>query len=731
MSNWKSGKLINHFFLLWNRIKFKLLLFGISMSIVPILVFGVYNIQMSKISLEENIKERQIYVAKRAASEINNLLNSIQGRMEMLIDTNDTANLNEYEIKEWQQSLYSLLKQNSEIENAYVFDENGDIFTYASIWEVNFPSKIEDNQYQRIKEQHIKDEDFFVGEVYFKEDGSPYVNIGVPFYSLDHSNFYGGMMIEVSLRSTFKKASSILTGKDGYIYIIDDKNRLIAHTDFSQVLLQKDVTGSTESNIPTQYTSYTGKQVVGMYEPISMTDWAVVIEQPVSKAYLTINSLVTRLIITMLIVISLVSLTSIIFGIKFTKPVELMGKAVQKVTIGKLNTKINYKSNDEFGKLAEAFNHMTNELMVKSEHLEQEKERLDTIINGSGAGFALIDDSFNIVWMNERLQEWLAPIQANNSCFDLLARLKQPCKDCPITNTENKQCPNEVINTVDKHGRTKIFLHRLFPLERVREGEPKYLVVVEDITEQKQMEEMVVQADKLSALGILASGFAHEVNNPLASISVYAEDLKERLKEEPPEELVNSGEIEHYLDIIRNNVERCKVITGSLLNFSRKSTFNSRELNLAKLIDDSILLMQHNFKKKQIKLIKKTDNDLPDIFGDDIQIQQVFVNLLQNSIDAMKESGTLKVTTVQKDETIEVHFKDNGCGMTKEQISKIFDPFYTTKPVGKGTGLGLYISYNIMKKLNGDIVINSEENVGTEVTVIFPRVKARLIQMEF
>jgi len=97
----------------------------------------------------------------------------------------------------------------------------------------------------------------------------------------------------------------------------------------------------------------------------------------------------------------------------------------------------------------------------------------------------------------------------------------------------------------------------------------------------------------------------------------------------------------------------------------------------------------------------------------------------------MKESGTLKVTTVQKDETIEVHFKDNGCGMTKEQISKIFDPFYTTKPVGKGTGLGLYISYNIMKKLNGDIVINSEENVGTEVTVIFPRVKARLIQMEF
>lgn len=714
----------------WNRIKFKLLVFGVIMSIVPISIFGWYNIQISKSGLQASIQERQLYVVQRAASEVNNLLSSITDKMELLVDTNDISNFKEDVRIKWEHSLYGFLKQNNEIENAYVFDRFGNVISSASRWDVIPPSQITSVQYKRIKLQLEKNLQSVVGEVHYKEDGSPYVNMGIPFYSSDHKSFSGGMIVEVSLRSTFKKVSSILTGKNGYIFITDDQSNLIAHTDFSQVLLEKDVVTSPElekminnenyMNKSTQYKSYTGKDVIGVYAPIAFTNWGVVIEQPVDQAYIPINILVERLFMTMLIVIFLVVLVNVTFGVWFTKPIELMERAVRKVSSGILDAKIDYDSRDEFGKLSEAFNHMTKEIQIQSEQLKQEKEQLDTIINGSGAGFALINSDYQVEWMNPRLSEWMANGHNGMFCYSLLGRLQEPCKDCPITLRNSEQCQNEVINTIDDSGEIRIYRHRMYPLEHTLKGEPEYLIVVEDITEQRQLEEMVIQADKLSALGILASGFAHEVNNPLASISVYAEDLKERIKEEQVTDLIESGEIDRYLNIIRGNVDRCKMITNNLLNFSRKTSDTSKNVDLAKLIDDSLILLHHVFKKKQIKLVKKIDSNIPNIIGDDLQIQQVLVNLMQNSVDAMKEKGTLEIFTVQKENKIEIHIQDDGCGMTKEQILKAFDPFYTTKPVGKGTGLGLYISYNIIKKLNGDIKINSQENIGTDVIVILP-----------
>lgn len=725
----KNVKLINKIFSLWNRIKFKLLLFGILMSIVPIMIYGWYNIQITKLTLEENIQERQLYIAERAVFEVNELLTSILSRMELLIGANDRFDDRPEAKEKWEQSLYSFLKQNSEIENAYVFDKNGIVIAYASRWEVKGLIELTDLQYKKIENQIKLGHQSIVGEVQYNESGSPYVNMVVPFYSTSQQMF-GGMIVEVNLRSTFKKVASILSGKEGYIYIIDGTSKLIAHTDFSQVLMEKDVIKSAELkqmiinqtvfNKPSRYTSYTGKEVIGIYQPITLTNWGVIIEQPVDQAYYSMNLLVKRLIMTMLIVMILVVLTSVIFGIRFTRPIELMEKAVQRVRKGRLDTKIDYETNDEFGSLAAAFNHMTKELKMKSEHLEQEKERLATIINGSGAGFALVYDNFKIAWLNQRLKDWLKAEQTGMSCYNLLGRFDQPCKDCPITLKNIEHCQNEIVNIIDENNKKRIFRHRMYPLEHTQIGEPQYLIVVEDITNQKQLEEMVIQADKLSALGILASGFAHEVNNPLASISVYAEDLKERLEEESPDELMANGEIDHYLDTIRNNVERCKRITNSLLNYSRKSNFVNKELNIAKAIDDSLVLLEHVLKKKQIVLIKKLNYDMPKIVGDDLQFQQVFINLIKNALDAIEDRGTLEIETELEQERINVYIRDNGNGMTEEQIHRVFDPFYTTKPVGKGTGLGIYIAYNIMKKYNGDIIITSQKNVGTKVKVIFP-----------
>lgn len=717
----------------WKRIKFKLLLFGMIMSIVPTSIFGWYNIQTAKMALEKGILERQLSVVQRSASEINHLLNSIKERMALVIDSNSTSDFSEETLMEWEKSLYGFLKQNVEIENAYVFDQSGNVIAEAQRLEIKSLQQIPPEQLEIIKSQEGTETDCFAGKVHFKGDGQPYVNICVPFYSSNQDIFYGGMLVEVNLRSTFKKISSIYTGKNGYIYIIDDQSRLIAHTDFSHVLSGKEVVQSTElkymlepKNLvvtPTRYQSYTGVEVIGAAAPISSTGWAVVAEQPVDQAYLSVNLLIQRLMMTTLAVVTFVVLVSIVFGVWFTRPIELMERAVRKVTQGKLEAKIDYPVQDEFGKLAEAFNHMTTELKEKSDHIEQEKERLDTIINGSGAGFALIDRNYKVEWMNHRLKEWVAKDHENLFCYHLFGDSGKPCEDCPIFLKDGKQCNHEMISTLSINDRTRIYRHRVYPLERTRDGLPQYLIMVEDITEQRQLEEMAIQADKLSALGILASGFAHEVNNPLASISAYAEDLKERMKEESIQELISSGEVDHYMDIIHHNVERCKTITGNLLHFSRKASSSLQEIQLNQLIDNTIILLQHELKKKQIQLNKRYEPFLPPVIGNAIQVQQVLVNMMQNAIDAMEQQGELELYTIQKESQIEIHIKDNGSGMTKEEIQKAFDPFYTTKPAGKGTGLGLYISYNIIKKLNGDIIIQSIKGAGTDVAIVIPAVK--------
>lgn len=705
----------NHHLPWWNRLKYRLLFFGIIMSLLTIAITGWINIHAMKISLEEKVKGQQLSVVQRAAEEVDRLLFSIEDRVELIIDANKAVNLKENHEK-WEQALYGLLKHNSEIENAYVYDEKKQIILSAMRFETKPTKTTLDYQMNS-----------GLSNVYFNEEGMPYISMVVPFDP--HKPLMGGLLIEISLKSTLKKLTAMYFGKNGYIYIIDEKERLISHTEFSQVILDQKVITSPELkemllnrkslSIPSEFKSYTGKSVIGSVAPIASTNWSVIIEQPVDQAYASIYLLTKQLFFVMIGVASVIIFLSIIFGIWFTRPIELLERAVAKVSKGDFETKIVYKAKHELGNLSESFNEMTAELRNKSESLEQEKERLDTIVNGSGAGFALIHEDHTVEWMNTRLKDWLADGQEGHYCYTLLGRINSPCEDCPITENQMVGCNNEVVNTIDQYGDQKIYRHRMYPLERVKKGDPKYLVVVEDITEQKKLEEMVVQADKLSALGILASGFAHEVNNPLASISAYAEDLKERFKEEPSEALYLSGEVDNYLDIIRNNVDRCKTITNRLLNYSRKGTHQLEKVSLEQTIEDSLVLLQHAIKKKNIKVMKKSEVQNSAVLAEGLQIQQVLVNIMNNAIDAMDQNGTMVISIKEEVNKLMITVKDDGPGMTKEQIHRAFDPFYTTKPIGIGTGLGLYIAYDIMKKMSGDILIDSKLGNGTEVTLIF------------
>ncbi len=228
----------------------------------------------------------------------------------------------------------------------------------------------------------------------------------------------------------------------------------------------------------------------------------------------------------------------------------------------------------------------------------------------------------------------------------------------------------------------------------------------------QELKEQLIQSEKMASLGQLAAGVAHEINNPLSGILTYGHLLLRKLKQDDP----NREDIE----IIVNETNRCSEIVHGLLDFARQTKPKMVNANITKLIDETLSIMENQFYIKDIKVIKNLKEDTPEIMLDVNQIQQVFINILLNSIEAMSEGGTIRVASDCDQKYVYITFQDNGYGIPEEIIGKIFDPFFTTKSGEKGTGLGLSVSYGIIERHNGTIEVKSKLNEGTTFIIKLP-----------
>jgi len=239
------------------------------------------------------------------------------------------------------------------------------------------------------------------------------------------------------------------------------------------------------------------------------------------------------------------------------------------------------------------------------------------------------------------------------------------------------------------------------------------LIIFEDITDRAELERRLMQADKLSSIGLLAAGVAHEVNTPLAVISTYAQMLAKQI----------SGDTEKapLLEKIAKQTFRASEIVNSLLNFSRTSTTEFAMVDLNKVISETVTLLEHQLGKAHIDVKLALDERLPRIRGNPGKLQQVFLNLFLNARDAMENGGTLAVKTARsQDRQVRVTVADSGAGIAAENLTRIFDPFFTTKAAKKGTGLGLSVSYGIVKEHGGEIEAASDLGAGTRFELSFP-----------
>jgi len=274
--------------------------------------------------------------------------------------------------------------------------------------------------------------------------------------------------------------------------------------------------------------------------------------------------------------------------------------------------------------------------------------------------------------------------------------------------------------TVADDGSTLHWMVSKIPMKN-SEGEVTHVITVgEDVTVRVEALHAMNRAEKLAAVGRLAAGVVHEINNPLATIAACAESLESRIDEGDFEMSPACDDLSEYLGLIKSEAFRCKTITTGLLDFSRIRTGDRDHTDVGEIVRSAAKLVSHQKRGHGITQVLDVADNLPLISGDGGQLQQAVIALATNAIDAMPDGGTLTFRVSQKSTRVLIEVEDTGGGIPQENMPKIFEPFFTTKEVGKGTGLGLSVCYGIISEHGGRLSVRSSVDKGTTFTILLP-----------
>jgi PAS domain S-box-containing protein len=364
--------------------------------------------------------------------------------------------------------------------------------------------------------------------------------------------------------------------------------------------------------------------------------------------------------------------------------------------------------------------------MEKAEELIRLKEFSENIIESVNVGILVVDFDGRITTWNSALEEIFGVARER-----ALRRNVRDILDQDLIETIQNVIGQEgwslretrhlyKYNASTEDGRPLTLNVSLAPFEAARGVVTGTLVVIENVTERAQLEEQLLQREKLSSIGLLAAGVAHEVNTPLAGISSYTQMLLQQVPE--------TDSKRRMLEKIQTQTLRASGIVNNLLNFSRTGDTQFREVDLNRVLDDTLQLLEPQLRNSRFEIVRNYGADLPAAYGNASKLQQVFMNLVLNARDAMPQGGRLTIHTRLVDTSLVVDLRDTGVGIAPENIARIYDPFFTTKEVGQGTGLGLALSYGIIQEHSGRIFVESRPGEGTHFTIKLPTAYARQLQ---
>jgi PAS domain S-box-containing protein len=472
---------------------------------------------------------------------------------------------------------------------------------------------------------------------------------------------------------------------------------------------------------------YSSRKALIAFRYIPQLKWGLIVKQDASEAFMPITELKKQVITLTIASVFIVVIIIFILAHGITQPILQLVQGANAIGKGILGHRISIRSRDEVGILASEFNKMAEKLEEFYAGLEQKiRERTVQLRESEGkyresinlandAIFTLDTDSGHILDSNKKAEELTGYSRhelRNKKIWEIV-----PGYDCEKTRQLWRMINDAgsgMLDNVDcQHADGKLTPTSI-SASVIEYGEKKTIQwICRDITERKRMELKLIQAERLAAVGELAAGVAHEVNNPLGGLQNFVK----MMKKEPG----NITQNQEFLDLMSEGLQRIEIIVRQLMAFSRPYSTHMANHSLNKIVESSLRFVDHRIKERKVFLETNLGKDLPEIYGDADNISQVVINIIVNALDSMPNGGTLTIETGYSDRlltSIQVAISDTGTGIREEIAGKIFNPFFTTKEMG--SGLGLAISKRIVEDHNGSIVVKSKLGEGTTFYVSFP-----------
>ncbi|MEW6503830.1 MAG: ATP-binding protein [Chloroflexota bacterium] len=359
------------------------------------------------------------------------------------------------------------------------------------------------------------------------------------------------------------------------------------------------------------------------------------------------------------------------------------------------------------------------EMEARLWEITKSRNTLRTLFDSIPSSIYIIDRSYRIVAINQpRSQRARSePRQlVGRRCYEALYGRSEICPECRVMETLTQAVTTtRALHEWMEDDRFVDWEITTYPIQEKNNLPHQVIIFEQDVTEKRSLEANLIQSEKMAAVGQLAAGIAHEINNPLAAIIANTQLLKREL-------LNDSADFMETLQLIETASLRAANVVSGLLGISRKENkYEFEPLSLNESIRAALALVHHDLVRRSIEVVTDLQEDMPSLIASKTHLQSIWINLLVNSMDAInKENGRISITTRYTERNFTIIFEDNGKGIPQEYLSRIFEPFFTTKAAGRGTGLGLAITQRVIKEHQGDIRIESQLGQGVKITITLP-----------
>lgn len=569
-----------------------------------------------------------------------------------------------------------------------------------------------------------------ISEVYFLEqEPGPHLDMFSPIFA-ENGTVVGIIKMQISLQNLSEAIAHINVGEDGYVYIVDGKGRLIAHQSESFVmkrptLTSRKIISNALNNITTPideatYSNEKNISVVGTAIKVPGYNWVVVFEQPVSAAFGFLDFIRNLFLVTVIGSFISLLIVALFLSENLTSSIRKLQKSTKLIEEGKLNASVIIKSGDEIETLSYSFASMVNQLLQRENSLRREKQEMDVLFQSLSDGAAALDENNSIIMFNktaERITGFNA-ISVFGRNVDMVLHFYEDHELVPFSLYSNqteeraqKLREKGLIMTNQKGERISVTL----AVSPVIFGDQKTgsIITFHDTSKEHELEEMKLD---------FVSMAAHELRTPLTAIRGYASLLQMELiknVDETGKQMINR------LVVSSENLGN---LIDNLLSVSRieRNTFSvdAKPADLTNTIKGVIDNIKQQAETKKQTLRLSLPPELPIVMADAFRIGQVLLNLVANAVNYVPEGGEIHVTAEKKSGYLQISVADNGHGIPKEALSKLFTKFFRVSGAleqgSKGTGLGLFISKSIIEMHRGKIWVESEEGKGATFTFVIP-----------